>query len=154
MRMSKGTLEVYTLFSDKEDVQAILDELGMSRFANEITGVLVDTEPFVNEVYEMSADIYLTESDKPWDISAEWERPAYYADEIPEELDLQDIGDVNMNVLYESFTADDRRLQLRAADEINYYEIVEVDTREQVVDVLHTEKEFDNIFPYWVHLTK
>ena len=79
MKMTQQRLDCYTLFSDKQDVSEILNELGIRRFANEITGVLVDEIPFVNEIYEPSADIWLTESGKPWSIDADWERPGYYA---------------------------------------------------------------------------
>ncbi len=75
--------------TDSQDLAAILDDLGITQFTGEITGALVNLDAAVNGEIT-SDDVYLTESNKPWSILAEWDRPAYYADEILEELDLQD----------------------------------------------------------------
>ncbi len=74
---------------DSQDLAPILGDLGITQFADEITGALVDLDAAENGEITPD-DVYLTESSKPWSIHADWQRPAYYADEIPDELDLQD----------------------------------------------------------------
>ena len=53
-------------------------------------GGATTVQAFEND-FDEHPDVWLTESSKPWSLgNAEWQRPAYYADEIPDELDLQD----------------------------------------------------------------
>ncbi len=78
-----------TLITDSQDLKPILDNLGITQAADEITGVLVELDKAVNsQVY--ASDIYLTEASKPWSQFAEWELPGYYVDASEEELFLQD----------------------------------------------------------------
>ena len=80
----------FSLITDSQDVKAITENLGIVQFADEITGVLVDFDASIRDTLEPYGDLWLTESAKPWSILALWERPDYFADEIPDELDLQD----------------------------------------------------------------
>ena len=88
MRMHKILdIDKLTLITDSQELAAIFAHLGITQAADEITGALVNLDAAVDGLVEA---IYLSESSKPWSIYSEWERPEYYADEIPEELDLQD----------------------------------------------------------------
>ena len=79
----------HMLIIDIQELDAILADLGITQFAYEITGAFVDMDVAVDgEV--TPGDVWLTESSNPWSIYAEWQRPKYFADDIPEELDLQD----------------------------------------------------------------
>lgn len=82
-------MENETLITDSQEIAAICEHLGIHDFADEITGVLVDLDKAVNgEITEN--DVRLTDSSKPWSIHAHWERPSYFEDYVPEELDLQE----------------------------------------------------------------
>ena len=75
---------IYTYVSDSQEIDCILAYLGITQVADEITGTLVTVGGG-----DYTA-VYLTESSKPYSIYAEWESHEYYADEVPEELDLQE----------------------------------------------------------------
>ena len=87
MKYTPITDKTLVLITDSQELDAILADLGVTQAADFITGALVGLNAAVDG--EIDA-IYLTESSKPWTLGADWERPAYYADEIPDELDLQD----------------------------------------------------------------
>ncbi len=80
--------ERYTLITDSQELDPILAELGITQFADEITGALIDLDQALQFKYQ--PDIWLTESVQPWSTNADYERPGYYADASEEELFLQD----------------------------------------------------------------
>ena len=79
----------HMLIIDIQELKPILADLGITQFTDEITGAFVDMDVAIDGEITPD-DIWLTESAKPWSIRADWERPEYFADEILEELDLQD----------------------------------------------------------------
>ena len=86
-----------TLITDSQDIKAILDNLDINAYADEITGILVDLDVAVNgEIYP--GDVKLTDWRSPWSIHAEFRPVEYFADDIPDELDLQDIGECETEV--------------------------------------------------------
>ena len=79
----------YTLITDSQDLEPIVADLGITQFASEITGAMVDLNAAVDGEITPD-DVWLTESSKPWSVYADWERPDYYADAFEDELFLQD----------------------------------------------------------------
>ena len=79
--------DVYTFVTDSQELECITAYLGITEYADEITGALV-------KVGDGDYDsVYLTDASKPWDVNCEWYDTEYFADSIPEELDLQDVRD-------------------------------------------------------------
>ena len=75
---------IYTYITDSQELACICAYLGITEFADEITGALVS-------IHEGDYDsVYLTESAKPYHVDCEWETVEYFADSIPDELDLQE----------------------------------------------------------------
>ena len=88
MKWSELPKHIYTLISDSQELDCILAYLGIVEFADEVTAALVAVK---DGDYEA---VYLTEGGNfkhsaHWD----WYTPDYFADSIPEELDLQDVRD-------------------------------------------------------------
>ena len=88
MKSNELPERVYMFVSDSQELDCICAFLGIVEFRDQVTAALI--APGDGD-YE---SVYLTEGTNfkrsaNWD----WELPKFFADSIPEELDLQDVRD-------------------------------------------------------------